>query len=527
MCIVMNKKQLSRCILMLLSCALICLLLGCKSDNSNKLDDEGSLENFYKADSSYLGINLSAVKDYSSEYPFKDIFKMARVWRTESTHQDYVSFITDDNGWIMDLNGNDHAVAFLANQYLPIGDYIMTYDGVGDISFIGPNVEITNISEGEVEFTITKYGTSSSTNNRVKITSIDKVNYIKNIQIIEKQYMNTMDDIFNPVFIQNISIFHDLRFMDWMDTNNSEVSEWSDRPKVSDHCWSIKGIPVEIMVELCNKIKANPWFCMPHSATDEYVIEFSKYVSNNLDDKLIVYVENSNETWNGIFSAQSYNLKMGIEHPNIDDSEANWKIAAHYYAQRSVEMFKIWEENFGRNNLIKILSSQSSNYGVGTTIMKYELEDGSLAAEYANALAIAPYIGNNILKTEQDEIFSCLDEQLKNDLIADLQSNKDNAEMYNLELICYEAGQHLVDSSSDDKTIAFIAANKSLLMADVYNEYLDVWKDTVGGKMFLFSSTTVYDKYGSWGLLEYQNQIHSESIKYSTVNTWIEHNKKS
>ncbi len=501
----MKKLYILFTIFLLTSCTIA------KEENSNSTLNENY----------YIGINLSNVKDYSSEYPFKDIFKMTRTWRTDSKHQDYVNFTTDENGWITDLNEEDHASAFLANQYLPIGDYIMTYEGSGEITFVGPNVTITNKEDGIVEFTINQYGTSSSTNNRVKITSIDKEDYIKNIQIIEKQYIKTLDDIFNPKFIENISIYKDLRFMDFMDTNNSEVSEWNQRPKVSDSTWSICGVPLEIMVELCNKVNANPWFCMPHSATDEYVEEFSKYVKENLNEDLIVYVENSNETWNGIFKAQSYNLEQGIKHDNISSTDDNWKIAAHYYAQRSVEMFNIWEENFGLNKLVRVLASQSSNYGVGTTILKYELEDGTIASQYADALAIAPYIGNSIKSTSKEEIFNLLEKELIEDYIDDLNANKINAQTYGLELISYEGGQHLADSTNDDYTSAFIEANRSIEMGDIYKQYLDTYKEIVGGKMFLFSSTSTYDKYGSWGLLEYQNQVYDNSFKYIAVNEWI------
>ena len=49
-----------------------------------------------------------------------------------------------------------------------------------------------------------------------------------------------------------------------MATNDSEQSAWKDRPKVSDARWSGKGVPLEIMVELANRLKTEPWFTLPH-----------------------------------------------------------------------------------------------------------------------------------------------------------------------------------------------------------------------------------------------------------------------
>ena len=31
------------------------------------------------------------------------------------------------------------------------------------------------------------------------------------------------------------------------------------------------GIPLELMIDLCNTLKVAPWFCIPHQASDAYV----------------------------------------------------------------------------------------------------------------------------------------------------------------------------------------------------------------------------------------------------------------
>ena len=106
------------------------------------------------------------------------------------------------------------------------------------------------------------------------------------------------------------------RFMDWMDTNGSRQREWADRPKLEDATWSSKGVPVEVMVELCNRLKVNPWFCMPHQATDDYARQFAALVKRELDPTLRVHVEYSNEVWNGIFEqhrlAEEQARKLGL-----------------------------------------------------------------------------------------------------------------------------------------------------------------------------------------------------------------------
>ena len=38
-----------------------------------------------------------------------------------------------------------------------------------------------------------------------------------------------------------------------------------------------------MMVELANTLHANPWFCMPHQADDEFVRNFARTVREQLD----------------------------------------------------------------------------------------------------------------------------------------------------------------------------------------------------------------------------------------------------
>ncbi len=59
------------------------------------------------------------------------------------------------------------------------------------------------------------------------------------------------------------------------------------------------GMPVEVMVKLANKLNVDPWFCLPHLCTDDYVTQFATYVRDHLNSNLVAYYELSNEVWNG------------------------------------------------------------------------------------------------------------------------------------------------------------------------------------------------------------------------------------
>ena len=133
-----------------------------------------------------------------------------------------------------------------------------------------------------------------------KPTLMKRGDYLREIKVIHEDYEYASDQIFNPEFIEKIQPFDTIRFMDWMETNNSHQGEWSARPTPDNSIFFGGVASIEEMVELANLTQTNPWFNMPHQATDEYVTNFANYVKENLDPELKVYVEYSNEVWGGL-----------------------------------------------------------------------------------------------------------------------------------------------------------------------------------------------------------------------------------
>jgi hypothetical protein len=92
-------------------------------------------------------------------------------------------------------------------------------------------------------------------------------------------------------------------------------------------------------IEFRGGVKVDPWFCMPHLADDDFVRQFAVLVKERLDPSLKVYVEYSNEVWNGQFKqahhAMEQGKKLGLSEK---DAQAGWA----YTAVRSMEIFAIW-----------------------------------------------------------------------------------------------------------------------------------------------------------------------------------------
>ena len=130
--------------------------------------------------------------------------------------------------------------------------------------------------------------------------------------------------------------------------------------------------PVEIMVELANLTDTNPWFTIPHQATDEYVQNFAQYVEDNLDPDLDIYVEYSNEVWNRLFEQSRWaGEQASKEWPDSNFSNLDW------YSRRTTEVVQIWDEVFAGDSerVVGVMSAQATVPWGGQRVLNYEWSD--------------------------------------------------------------------------------------------------------------------------------------------------------
>jgi hypothetical protein len=273
------------------------------------------------------------------------------------------------------------------------------------------------------------------------------------------------------------------------------------------------------MIELANVQGANPWFCMPHRASDDFVRQFAALVKKQLKPSLKVYIEYSNECWNGMFQQATYCREQGKK---FRLSKNDYEAQLRYHSQRAVEIFKIWEKEFGgRKRLVRVLGAQAANPWTGTTVM-----DWKDAYKNADAIAIAPYFGSEFGDPKSADKMASLsvDELLQACRRSIREREKstrrfaDEARKRHLRLIAYEGGQHLVGvrgaENNERLTKLFHAANRAAAMKEVYLEDLKAWKECGGGLFCVFSSLGGYSKWGSWGILESEKQAPDTSPKY-------------
>ncbi|NOY69179.1 MAG: hypothetical protein GXP53_06755 [Deltaproteobacteria bacterium] len=486
--------------------------------------------------SARLGINLAGPSDWNTELPFVDVFRMSRPWISQRVGSKWgkgPELSLDAHGWIKKLDPGCRAETLLCNikgGHYPSGNYTVLYDGKGKISFKRAATIISS-KPGRIIIHVN----SDKGGFSLLIDETDPQNYIRNIRVIMPGFEDKYrENPFHPDFLTRWHGIACIRFMNWMKTNGSQISKWSDRPTLMDATFSNKGVALEWMIDLCNRLGADPWFCIPHQADDEYVDRFARLVKETLDPGLKVYIEYSNEVWNSRFAQNKYAARAGR---NFVTRGGKKEAAARYTAYRSIRIFKIWEGDFkGTSRLVRVLPSQAADPYLSRMIL-----ESFDAWKYADALAIAPYISCRIYDKDRGKGLSAVQvEKWTVDRILDymettslptsidrIRKNKQVAEKYGLRLIAYEGGQHMVGLGRVVKnakvTQLLHAANAHPQMGKIYQKYLEAWEKEGGGLFCHFSSIGKWTKWGSWGLMQYYDDDPAKSPKFRAVMQWAEH----
>jgi hypothetical protein len=477
-----------------------------------------------------IGLNLSGITDHATQWVFTNAFFSSRPWTGEKvgTQQYYQDGLElDDNGWIKRLKPTETAFSLMfvdMEKKYPKGEYLLTYDGEGRLQFKW-NVLIRG--QGDGYFVLDAQPDDMGI--EVRIIETNPNNPVRNIRLMMPGYWEQNEMYpFHPLFLHRIKGFSIYRFMDWQETNNSEISSWEERPKVADATFSRgKGVPLEYMVLLCNIQNASPWFNIPHLADNDYVQRFAKYVKEHLDPSSDIYIEYSNEVWNTNFGQHRYAVHMGKK---MGLSENDFQAYARFYSQRAVEIFRIWKEIFNDSERLKfVLAGQIGNNWLAGEILNWKS-----AHKTANAYAVAPYFGGKFgydehVKRAKEISMAEFEIALKDDIRYVAEQVRQQAEFlkeYGMPLFAYEAGQHLVgvNGKENDESLnqVFDKINRSQAMKRLYTLYLELWKRNSGSVMMIFSSIAKQSKWGRWGISENMYTERMDSPKLDAILDFME-----
>lgn len=473
-----------------------------------------------------LGTNLSDTADWQTQFSFVDVFKAARTWIPQHDPYDGIwdtgeSIATDEHGWVTELAPGQAAANVVVTEQggnYPAGEYIFLYDGQGTVEF-HLDGQIVSEQPGRIVVQITP---SDGGLTWLRITETNPADPLRNIRFIMPGFEDTyQQQVFHPAFLDSLSIYEVLRFMDWQNTDDTELAEWSDRTTLQTFSQATEGgVALEHMIDLCNRLQKHPWFCMPHRASDDFITQFATFVRDHLDPSLNIYIEYSNEVWNGIFPQHYYAQQQGLAMGLSDDP---WLATIRFHSLRSVQMFGLWENVFGgADRIVRVMGGWADS-----SYTNEEILDFQEAWQHTDALGTAPYFPReldlSVQELEQmtvDQLVDYVEARIheSQDIPGMMADNHVLTEARGIGHITYEGGQHLVDfehTDNDVLTALFVGANRHPRMRELYDYYLRLWhQQSGGGLMTHFTHIGSYGRYGSWGSLEKQTQDPATAPKW-------------
>ncbi len=555
-----------------------------------------------------LATNLVNVTDFSDEFPFVNMMKGARDWipgkqgcfdcregGAGCAGSCPVTLPVDADGYVLQLDGSINQIArsviyagFVPGR-LPPGRYTLLHQGQGTVAIDGGSN--ANVQPGRIEFDLT----DTAQNIILNLTATTPGNHFRDVRLLPPGGVCSNDErrfcdgvtpcaggscqlftspgvaeaqLFDPRFLAITEPYRLVRFMDWMETNSSPIEEFSDYPTLSSAFWH--RVPPEIMAELGNRLGSDIWINIPHLASNAFIDTFATRLRDNFRTDRKIFIEYSNENWNGIFSQNleiprrfcpGYaDLAAACQQDGIPGNgiacEANpdtfsvpqpaqsacFQALVRAWGDRSTEIFDRFDAVFGasaRERLVRVVAAQAANSDLGRQVMVRNVTgtSGQVAAK-TDAYAIAPYFGTEYC-TPSDGInpdnFPAVYANLDN-FMADLQSRAlptsigfmtSNRSMLHtqfagrgIRLLAYEGGQHLAGiggfTFNSTCNTLFDAANADPRMGNLYSAYFTAWRQN-GDEFAHFYNSGRWGPFGRWGALEFQNQNPASSPKYTAM----------
>lgn len=493
-----------------------------------------------------MGMNIGSLAYYTPQLVFTDAMKSSGpmfsyphgtyTWDSGKVSQIPV----DSNGWPLQIpyivDGVQQDVRFMLNSYYE-GEYVMLYDGEGAVT-------ITGITSSVVDGKKHLFYPSSANhvnNISVNISSSTNGNPIRNMRIIPVAYLNSESSMptFRPDFISGLRPFHALRFMDFSVTNNSTQVEWTDRNKKTTYSQGNgKGAAWEYIIELSNQLGVDPWICVPHQASDDYITQLATLFKNTLSPDRKLYLEYSNELWNSPFGQAQFVWNNAPGHANsyVSTDLATIGTPTHGYFEKDAYMiartFRLFAGVYAgemSSRVVKVAAGCLANpTGVSDAILNY-LEN--VAHIRADSLAVGGYFYFN---PNDHATWKAMDPAAVTPEMILQSANayydaftgtlvtraKAVAEAHSVDYIVYEGGQHMPPYGQQ-----VWAYNHAVYDAQITSGMYDLYMrnfaahQTAGVKLFMAYSYvgTRQTQAGSWGHLESLNQLNSPGTLKNTA----------
>ena len=521
-----------------------------------------------------VGVNIGFHCSWSGHFLFVDGMMRARPWIPfvpgSETFDSGAKVPVDDRGMPLKIpfvpaeGGPPQVVRTiffeeLEGQY-PAGEYVITFKGTGLVEIEGDPGRHRLKGAGrypiQVQPGVHGFG--------IVIRRSDERDPIRDLHVWLPGFEGSKKRL-HPKSSDRLIGFSVLRPMQTMSVNEGEypcetpvpahdprcVQSWRSRTKPNHFTqFTPRGVAMEYMIELSNQVGADFWPGIPHAVDDEWVRRAAVMIRDQLDPKLKVYVELSNEIWNsnGDYPQHEYfraiGRRDGLAAKDMPHDDPDFGRRA--YVRRAAQVFRIFYKVFGRSakrRLVKVIPGHFGNPWHSERLLMH-LADKSLnpSGIKADAVAVGAYFGGTAaygLAGEGKEKSATVDvlldraeaslgqpmDTIEDDTFAGFaNAHRKIAKRYGITTIAYEGGQHLVFGSGQPSPLHQVihAANRHPRMAKLYEKMFKLWYGAGGGVFAAYAFVGNYGNYGAFGHLEHIAQPLEDAPKFQALRNQME-----
>jgi hypothetical protein len=311
-------------------------------------------------------------------------------------------------------------------------------------------------------------------------------------------------------------------------------TSWAGRVTKDCFNWctqTLRGMPVEVMVDFCNRLGCDGWFPLHFYATTSFQTSFVQYVHDNLTPGLVAHFEHSNEVWNYVFGQTQFGNVSGKNKANastpgytavgVDDNGNMLRDHSDRIKALALIVNAIYTDRPQDKRNVIAFQSASSN-------------TGTVKAQFNNTQAVcdvyspAPYFYTTFDPTV-DANWAALGDGVRGSAawyaalatnvragidatFVNVKTHTAYAHANGMELACYEGGQHLLNNTYTPELQTFAA---SQALGDAYSYYIGLLRTIPGIMINWFTITNEWSGSGTWGLKQLTSD--ADTPKYTAV----------
>src|SRR5665213_1128192 len=472
-----------------------------------------------------FGTNVEPPNYYDTSAPYVDILMRAEPWwgpgSTQLSPTGYPAVI------------GQGAQSQVRTQGYPTGIYNFYGEGDFTIGLLSPDVgnqttsppgfipgtfkKVGNIATGQVQINSPAINASDVGEIVIDIYAKDANNLPNNFHLTRPEYPawpNT-NATFGREYLQALSPFCALRFMDWMGTNGTTVTNWASRPQPTIFGYKNQGNCYERMIELSNTTGTDMWICVPLNATDDWASNMAQLVKQNLNPNLHCYYEMSNEMWNWNFPQWQQVETWDKTNPALTTNSA-WARHGQEMAYLLMHFASIMQPILSSQGR-PILAGQMANTIYCSSGLQWIQQTYGAPSKYIYGIAGAPYFAINstsLAVTGLDSLMASMTDYVNNYVTSWISPNMASSNQYGVKLLCHAMRQGSV--AAPTTMTLYQSAQYDPRMGTLYTNECNMLKSAGADLCCFYNFCTGDSKYGFWGALQDIRQISNPPIKYAT-----------